>query len=66
MGSKQAVARRNQRQRSTESDEDPRITWARVRREIDTLLEHGHDVPADLRRTERALMVEFMSQSQGR
>lgn len=66
MGSKQPVARSTQRQRITDSDEDPRVTWARVRREIETLEEGGHDVPAELRRTERALMVEFMSQSQGR
>jgi len=66
MGSKQRVDRSDQRQRMTERDEDPRITWARVKREIRTLEERGHDVPADLRRAERALMVEFMSQSQGR
>jgi hypothetical protein len=53
-------------QQMEQSEDDPRQCYAMVKQRISEYRQSGNQVPDDLVRLERTLMVECMQQSQGR
>lgn len=53
-------------QQMEQSEDDPRQCYAMVKQRISEYRQSGNEVPDDLVRMERTLMVECMQQSQGR
>ena len=53
-------------QQMEQSEDDPRRCYALVKQRISEYRQSGNDIPDDLVRMERTLMVECMQASQGR
>ncbi len=53
-------------QQMEQSEDDPRRCYALVKQRISEYRQSGNDIPDDLVRMERTLMVECMQESQGR
>lgn len=53
-------------QQMEQSEEDPRRRYALVRERISQYRRMGNEIPDDLARLEKALMVECIEESQGR
>ncbi|MEQ1670241.1 MAG: hypothetical protein ABL893_05235 [Hyphomicrobium sp.] len=53
-------------QQMEQSEDDPRHCYALVKQRISEYRQMGQDIPDDLARMERSLMVECLQQSQGR
>jgi hypothetical protein len=53
-------------QQMEQSEDDPRRCYALVKQRISEYRQSGNNVPEDLARMERSLMVECMQASQGR